>query len=84
MTLDLISQIMITVTGVTAIFLVARKNKWGFVIGLVSAPFWFITSYLNDQWGVFLLNIAYTMNWIYGIYVWFWRDRKKDEITINP
>ena len=74
--LDIIAQIGITIFGVGAIILVARKNKWGFVLGLISCPFWFITSYENKQWGVFFLNIVYTCTWIYGIYVWFY---KKDD-----
>ena len=79
--LDLVCQTAIILTGVTGIFLVARKNKWGFVVGLASTPFWFITAYLNSQWGIFALNVAYMLNWIYGIYIWFWRDRKKIEIN---
>jgi len=74
--LDAVSQIGITIFGVSAIILVARKNKWGFVLGMLSCPFWFITSYINQQWGVFFLNIIYTGTWIYGAYNWF----KKEEI----
>jgi nicotinamide riboside transporter PnuC len=73
--LDFIAQIGITVFGIIAILLVAKKNKWGFVVGLASQPFWFITSYLNEQWGVFLLSIAYAGVWIYGIYEWFYKKK---------
>jgi nicotinamide riboside transporter PnuC len=73
--LDAIAQIGITIFGVSAIILVARKNKWGFVLGLVSCPFWFITSYLNKQPGVFFLNIIYTGTWIYGICNWFYKKK---------
>jgi nicotinamide riboside transporter PnuC len=76
-TLDLIAQIGITIFGVSAIILVAKKNKWGFVLGLISCPFWFITSYLNKQVGVFFLNIVYTGTWIYGIYNWFYKKDNK-------
>jgi nicotinamide riboside transporter PnuC len=37
--LDVIAQIGITILGVTTILLVAKKNKWGFVFGLLSQPF---------------------------------------------
>ena len=70
-TLDIIAQIGITVFGLTAIILVARKNKWGFIFGILSVPFWFITSISNGQWGVTLLNVAYAITWIYGAYNWF-------------
>ncbi len=76
-TLDLIAQIGITVFGVSAIILVARKNKWGFVLGLASEPFWIITSYLNKQWGVLILSVIYVFSWGYGTYNWFYKKDKK-------
>jgi len=45
--LDTISQIGIFIFGVLGIILVARKNKWGFVFGLLSQPFWYITAIIN-------------------------------------
>ena len=72
---DQISQICIFIFGIVAIVLVARKNKWGFVFGAVSQPFWFITSFINKQWGIFFVSFAYAVSWIYGIYKWFFKDR---------
>ena len=74
--LDTIAQFGMLILGVTAIVLVARKNKWGFVVGLFSQPFFFLTSYLNAQWGLFLLSFAYTASWLYGIYMWFYKHGK--------
>lgn len=76
-TVDGVSQVGLTILSVAAIILVARKNKWGFVVGLASEPFWFATSYINKQWGVFLLSIVYSGTWAYGIYQWFYKDEKK-------
>lgn len=73
---DIIANIGIFVFGVTAIVLVARKNKWGFVFGLLSQPFWYITAFLNEQWGVILVSTVYTGSWAYGIYEWFWKNKK--------
>jgi nicotinamide riboside transporter PnuC len=73
---DIIAQIGIAVFGVAAIIMVAKKNKWGFVFGLISQPFWYITSYLNGQWGVFFVSIIYTASWTYGVYNWFYKDGK--------
>ncbi|MBD3354895.1 hypothetical protein GF361_02830 [Candidatus Woesearchaeota archaeon] len=74
--LDLISQIGITIFGVSAIVLIAKKNKWGFVVGLISQPFFFITSIINKQWGLFILSILYTFSWLFGIYEWFFKKKK--------
>jgi len=73
--LDSIAQLGIAIFGVSAIILVARKNKWGFVIGLISQPFWLITSYLNKQWGVLLLSAVYVFSWAYGVYEWFYKKK---------
>ncbi len=71
--LDNISQIGLSIFGVLAIVLVAKRNKWGFVFGMISQPFWFITSFLNEQWGVFFVSIVYTGSWAFGIYEWFFK-----------
>jgi len=73
---DTISQIGVAIFGVTAIILVSKKNKWGFVLGLLSQPFWYITSFINKQWGIFFLSIVYTGSWILGIYEWFFKEKK--------
>jgi len=74
--LDFVAQIGVFIFGVIAIILVSRKNKWGFVFGLLSQPFWFITAYTNRQWGVFLLTFIYTGSWMYGIREWFFKNRR--------
>lgn len=55
---DKVAQFAIPILGVSAIALVGRKNKWGFVLGIASMPFWFLTSIINHQWGVFIANIG--------------------------
>ena len=76
-TRDQLSQGMIFLFGVAAIILVAKKNKRGFVLGLITQPFRFITSYINGQRGVFFLSIVYAISRCYGIYEWFWKKEKK-------
>jgi len=72
--LDAFSQVALTVLSISAILLVAKKNKWGFVVGLVSQPFWLITSFINGQWGVFTVSVIYSFVWVFGIYEWFFKD----------
>jgi len=78
MTLDTIAQIGIAVLGISAVLLVAKKNKWGFVLGVAAQPFWLTTSFLNKQWGVFLLSMIYVVTWSFGVYEWFSKDKKND------
>lgn len=70
--LDTIAQSFIFVLGVAAIVLVSRKNKWGFVCGLLSQPFWFFTTISNHQWPLVAMSVIYTISWIYGVRQWFW------------
>lgn len=76
---DAISQVAIALFGITAIILIAKKNKWGFVFGLISQPFWYITASIHGQWGVVFISMAYTCSWIFGVYQWFYRERKPKE-----
>ncbi len=71
--LDLLSQSVITVGGLAAILLVSRNNRWGFVVGFLQQPFWFVTTILNHQWGMFILSLAYSLTWTYGVYRNFWK-----------
>lgn len=77
--LDTVSQIAIALFGLSSIFLIAKKNKWGFVLALIAQPFWFITTYIHEQWGIFALSFVYSGTWLYGFYQWFFTDNKKVE-----
>ena len=68
--IDLVCQIVITVAGVSAIFLVARKSWVGFLLGLISQPFWLATSIIHRQWGIAILSFVYAINWAYGLINW--------------
>ena len=76
MNFDDFLQIGIILFGLSAMFLVAHKNKWGFVVGLISQPFYFLSSYRSGQWGIFITSFFYTASWVYGIYNWF-KEAKK-------
>ena len=76
--LNLICQIGVATFGISAVFLIARKNKWGFVLGVLGEPFWLISFILHRQWGMLAIGVIYTINWIYGIKVWFKKDSNKE------
>lgn len=64
-------QIGIAMFGVIAVWLSQDKNearrKYGPVFGLCSQPFWFYSSYIAGQWGIFFLSMLYTYSWTKGI-----------------
>ena len=64
-------QVGIFVLGATAIYLVGLENsnplqRWGYIIGVLSQPFWIYSSYINRQWGILFLSIFYTYSWGMG------------------
>lgn len=84
---DYLSQIVIVVLGPLSVFLTARKNGWGFVVGLASQQFWFITTYQHQQWGVMGITVLYCFIWVYGIWNWFVGNAQasaKKTLTIGP
>jgi hypothetical protein len=82
-TLDLIAQIAITIFSTLAVLLVARLDKWkkyGYLSGLISEPFWFITAVINMQWGIIILCVVYTIGWGIGTYnYWIKEPRLRKE-----
>ncbi|MEN6421305.1 MAG: hypothetical protein ABFD76_05100 [Smithella sp.] len=64
------AQICIAVFGTTAIYLVSRRDhlqRWGYIFGLCSQPFWFYTSWEAHQWGIFALSFWYAFSWANGV-----------------
>ena len=67
-----IEQACIFILSVTAITLVGLPpssplQKYGFIIGLCSQPFWISFSYRTKAWAVLGLSLVYTLSWINGI-----------------
>jgi hypothetical protein len=69
--MDNFAQLGILVFGCSAIWFVSRKEKWkriGYILGLLSQPFWMYTSLKNGQIGIFFLSLFYTYSWSQGIW----------------
>ncbi|MCK5600499.1 hypothetical protein KAR91_01450 [Candidatus Pacearchaeota archaeon] len=68
-----LDQVGLLLFGAAAIYLVGLEpsnpyQKWGYVVGLISQPFWLYATYRDEQWGIFYLSIFYTYSWSAGIY----------------
>lgn len=69
--LEVISQVAIAVFGASAIWFVGRKEhwkRWGYILGVLGQPFWFYTTIVNEQWGIFALCLFYTYSWLQGVW----------------
>lgn len=69
--LDIISQTFIAVFGVTAILCTQQSDdelkKYGCLLGMAAQPFWFYSTYVAGQWGIFALTFVFTFVWAIGI-----------------
>lgn len=81
-----ISQIGIIIFGASAIWFVSRREKWrrwGYIFGILSQPFWFISAYQTKQWGIFFISVWYTYSWAQGIWN-YWIKSGKAERFESP
>lgn len=65
----MINQIAIFILGGLGVFLVGTTGRWqkyGYVFGLLSQPFWFYSVWQSQQWGMFAICIVYLFSWING------------------
>ena len=66
--IDIIAQIGVLFTGLVAVYLSASQKAkirmYGGLFGLAGEPFWFITSYINNQFGIMILAIVYAFMWL--------------------
>jgi hypothetical protein len=73
-------QVMIMITGAGSISLVSRVDKykkWGFILGLIGQPFWLYTTYIDEQWGIFVMSFVYLYSWSLGVYNHFIKTKTK-------
>lgn len=74
--MDIMSQCIIFIFGVSAIFMSQSPNrdnkKWACILGLIGQPFWFYASFISGQWGIFCMSFFYTFAWARG-FLTYWR-----------
>ena len=85
----MIVQLMIAVTGATAVFLTQcaswELRRWACVIGLIGQPFWFIAAYTAEQWGVFFAAFLYTIAWARGLHTyWLSKEARATRLAGEP
>lgn len=50
------------------LFASKRLYKWGFVVGLLTQPFWLYDTYYGvDKWGMFIVSIVVSLMYIWGL-----------------
>lgn len=89
-----LEQIGIAIFGVAAIRLSQDEResvrRWACLFGMLAQPFWFYTTAVNGQWGIFALSFFYTWAWWKGVRMyWLRKDagqplaRVSDEMVVE-
>ena len=76
----ILTEIMLFVCGAVSIFLLNLNNrysKYGVIIGLIGQPFWYISAYNSQSWGIFSVSILYSISFIVGIYNFWFKNKIK-------
>jgi len=78
MGIDAITQVWVSIFGLSALWLMMSKNekrrKIGIILGLIGQPAWYAQLTINDQWGMLPVFIGYTASWIYGFWTHWIRE----------
>ena len=73
---DSLTQAMIGIMSGLAVWLIsddrnARRQRWGWLIGLLAQPLWLYATRQNGQWGMFAFSIWYIYAWGKGVRRWW-------------
>lgn len=75
-------QVSIAIFGFVAIYLTQQpddaKKKYACIFGLISQPMFLYSTFMAEQWGMFLLSIAYTYAWWVG-FKSFWLKKQNKQ-----
>jgi len=67
---DVVSQVWVTVFGLTALLCMqthrVRVRRMGVVLGLIGQPAWYIQLVIHEQWGMLPVFVGYTGVWLFG------------------
>lgn len=79
LTFNIVSQIVIMCTGILAAWLSQdhryNHRKHACWIALIGQPFWWYSTFIVEQWGIFIMSIFYTVAWMKGTYNYWVKKR---------
>lgn len=64
-------QMVATFMALTCVFLIAKGNKWNFVLGFFSSFVFMLSAWNNGIKGEALVQLGYIVFDVFGIYMWY-------------
>ena len=81
---DLIAQAIILVTGPLSVWLVNDERpefrRWASAAALIGQPAWFYAAWIAGQWGIFIVDVLFTLGWWKGFRN-YWTHPKSTRLT---
>lgn len=79
-TIEFVSQAMIIICGILTAWLSQdpkfENRRWSSIAGLIVQPFWFYSTYMNDQWGMFAVSFVFLVAYMRGFWeCWIKKNR---------
>ena len=69
---------LLTIIGVSGLFIAGNKNYWGWIIGISAQLLWIAYAITTAQWGFLFSAFVYG-----GVYIRNWIKWRKDESNSN-
>jgi nicotinamide riboside transporter PnuC len=67
-------SVLLTVVGVTGLWIAGRRSAWGWVVGLAAQVLWIAYAIATRQWGFIGSALAY--GFVYGRNAHRWRSER--------
>lgn len=77
---SLVCQFAIMLCGASSVWLMSRREhwrRWGYIIGLVAQPFWFIETISKGQYLIALISCWYTYSWAMGVWNYWIKSQEQ-------
>ena len=73
--METIAQVIIAICGIASCYLTTTSRpNYACIWGILASPAWIYSSLANEQYGILILSIIYSLMWSYGIYN-YWGKR---------
>jgi nicotinamide riboside transporter PnuC len=73
---------LFTLMGIVAMYLLTRKNRWGYIVGLTKELIWIPYGFATHQYGFVASGIIFAAVFIRGFTLWSQPDPQPEKATV--
>ena len=68
--LENILAVYLVLAGLAVMYLLAHRNRWGWVLSLLNQTVWLALAYVSNNWGFLLGAVAFGAVAVHGWFQW--------------